>query len=73
MGGPDAGASETRRARRAWLERLQRATLRARDELGDPTDPMVKDLAANLELLAARLQRDLEGPELAESEASGIT
>jgi hypothetical protein len=73
MGGPDAGASEPGQARRAWLERLQRATQRARDELGDPTDPIVKDLTANLEIFAARLQRELEEPDLAKSEESGIT
>jgi hypothetical protein len=55
------------------LEKLQRAAERAHGELGDPSDPIVKDLAANLEDLAAHLERELEGPDHAESDASGIT
>ena len=73
MGGPEADASAAGEARRAWLEKLQRAAERAHGELGDPADPIVRDLAANLEDLAAHLQRELDGPDHAESDASGIT
>ena len=73
MGGTDPSASATGKARRAWLESLQRATQRARDDVGDPSDPIAKDMAANLEDLAAFLQRELEGPDHAESDASGIS
>lgn len=73
MGDPNLGASATGEARRAWLERLQRATQRARDDVGDPSDPIAKDMAANLEDLAAFLERELEWPDHAESDAKGIT
>jgi hypothetical protein len=73
MGGPDPGGFATGEARRAWLERLQRATQRARDDLEDASDPIVNDLTANLEHFAALLQRELDGPDHAESDASGIT
>ena len=54
MGGPDAAASATGEARRAWLEKLQRAAQRAHDELGDPSDPIVKGLTSDLDQLVAR-------------------
>jgi hypothetical protein len=73
MGDPDPGGSPTGEARRAWLERLQRATHRARDDLGDPSDPIANDLTENLEDFAAFLQRELERPDHAESDTSGIT
>lgn len=73
MGGLDPGGSASGEARRAWLERLQRATQRARDDLGDPSDPIANDLTAKLEHFATLLQRELEGPDHAESDASGIT
>jgi hypothetical protein len=73
VGGPEADASAAGEARRSWLEKLQLAAERAHDELGDPSDPIVKDLAANLGDLAAHLERELEGPDHAEPDASGIT
>ena len=72
MGGPDPGAF-ARETRRVWLERLQRATQRARDDLGEPSDPIVNDLSANLEHFAGLLQRELEGPDHADPDATGIT
>jgi hypothetical protein len=73
MGGPDPSASATGEGRREWLEKLQRATQQARYEVGDPSDPIAKDMAANLEDLAALLQRELEESDRADSGASGIT
>ena len=73
MGGAELGGSATGEARRAWLERLQRATQRARDDLGDPSDPIAKDMSANLEHFAAFLEQELEGPDHAESDEKGIT
>jgi truncated hemoglobin YjbI len=73
MGGPDRHAFATAEARRAWLKRLQRATQRARDDLGDPSDPITNDLTANLEHFAAFLEQELKGPDHAESDAKGIT
>jgi hypothetical protein len=73
MGGPDRDASATAEARRAWLKRLQRATQRVRDDLGDPSDPIANDLTANLEHFAAFLEQELERPDHAESDAKGIT
>ena len=70
---PEVGASETEEGHRAWLERLQRAAQRAHDELGDPEDPIVKALGADLALLVARLQRELEGTERGRSDAPGVT
>jgi hypothetical protein len=71
--GPEADASVAGEARRAWLEKLQRAAERAHDELGDPSDPIVKDLAANLADFTSLLQRELDGPDHAGSDASGIS
>jgi hypothetical protein len=59
-------------ARRTWLEKLQRATQRARDDLGDSSDPIVKELGSDLEQLAARLQRELERAGHGDA-SSGIT
>jgi hypothetical protein len=73
VGGPEADASAAGEARRAWLEKLQQAAERAHGELGDSSDPIVKDLAANLENFTAVLQRELDGPDHAGSDASGIT
>ena len=72
MGGLEADGSPTGEARRAWLEKLQRATQRARDELGDSSDPIVKELGSDLEQLAARLQRELERAGHGDA-SSGIT
>lgn len=70
MGDPESGAYAEEEARRLWLERIQRAAQRAQDDLGEPTDPIVKELTSDLEQLAARLQRELEGCPNGESGAS---
>lgn len=53
MGGPEAGAHKEE-ARRMWLERIQRA----HDDLGEPSDPTVKNLTTDLEQLVAHLEHE---------------
>lgn len=74
MGDPEAGAHAEEEARRLWLERIQRAAQRAHDDLGEPSDPIVKDLTTDLEQLVAHLERELgESPNGESGASSGIS
>lgn len=74
MGDPEAGAHAEEEARRLWLERIQRAAQRAHDDLGEPSDPSVKDLTTDLEQLVAHLERELgESPNGESGTSSGIS
>ena len=74
MGDPEAGAYEEEEARRMWLERIQRAAQRAHDDLGEPSDPIVKNLTTDLEQLVAHLEHELgESPNGESGASSGIS
>ncbi len=59
-------------ARREWLERLERAAHRALADVAESDDAVVRALRSDLEELAARLRRELEGRGQDEPRPSGI-
>jgi hypothetical protein len=72
VGGPGERPSAMNGERREWLERLQRATRGAADDLQDSEDPTRRALVADLEQLADRLRRELERADHGETGAPGI-
>jgi hypothetical protein len=59
-------------ARRLWLERLHTATRRAMDDVAGAHDPVLEALGADLNKLAARLRRELDGAVHGELDPPGI-
>ena len=73
MDRPREGSSAINEERRQWLERLQTATRRALDDVGDSNDPVLQGLAADLRALTAQLQSELEPTDRGGTGGPGIS